>query len=93
MQVIWNPQKALSNLKKHGVDFADAVVALEDPNALTIMDASEGEYRFRTLARGTKSDVLFIVHTEQDEYTIRLISARVATSSERTQYFEGDYHE
>ena len=93
MQVIWNPQKALSNLKKHGVDFADAVVALEDPNALTIMDASEGEYRFKTLARGTNPDILFIVHTEQDENTIRLISARVATSNERKQYFEGDYHE
>lgn len=93
MQIVWDPNKADANLKKHGVDFADAVIALEDPNALTIMDASEGEYRFKTLARGASPDVLFIVHTEQDENSIRIISVRLATNSERKQYFEGDYHE
>ncbi len=38
MECKWDPRKARSNLKKHGVDFADAVVALEDGNALTIED-------------------------------------------------------
>ena len=75
MQIVWDPYKADSNLKKHGVDFADAVIAPEDPNALTTMDASEGEYRFNTLARGASPDILFIVHTEQDDLDYqRLIS-------------------
>ena len=69
------------------------MIAPEDPNALTIMDGSEGEYRIKTLARGTSPDVLFIVHTEQNENTIRIISVRLATGSERKLYFEGDYHE
>jgi uncharacterized DUF497 family protein len=43
MNVVWDPDKAKSNLKKHGVDFADAAVSLEDPNALTINDNEAGE--------------------------------------------------
>jgi len=38
MDFIWDPWKASENLRKHGVDFADAVLALEDENALTIED-------------------------------------------------------
>jgi uncharacterized DUF497 family protein len=33
MNVEWDSKKATENLRKHGVDFADAVVALEDENA------------------------------------------------------------
>jgi uncharacterized DUF497 family protein len=36
MKFGWDPRKADSNILKHGVDFADAVIALEDENALTI---------------------------------------------------------
>jgi len=34
----WDPAKAESNLKKHGVDFADAALSLEDENALVEPD-------------------------------------------------------
>ncbi len=34
MEYEWDAGKALRNLRKHGVDFADAVIALEDENAL-----------------------------------------------------------
>jgi uncharacterized DUF497 family protein len=27
----WDPAKARANLLKHGVDFAEAVIAIEDP--------------------------------------------------------------
>jgi len=36
----WDPAKARANLRKHGIDFADAVAALEDEAPLTIQDAS-----------------------------------------------------
>ena len=46
MSFEWDPAKATSNLRKHGIDFADAVSALEDESALTMEDAlSEGERR------------------------------------------------
>ena len=93
MYVVWDPKKAKVNLKKHGVDFTDAAVALEDENALTILDTAEGEYRYNTLARGPSSNVLYVVHIEQDEETVRIISARSAEASERNQYFTGDFYE
>ena len=89
MNVVWDPAKALANHKKHGVDFADAAVALEDENALTIHDPDHGEYRFKTLAISPAAMVLLIVHAEQDESTIRIISARRATKPEQRQYYEG----
>jgi len=42
VNVIWDQNKARTNLRKHGVDFADAAVALEDENALTISVVEEG---------------------------------------------------
>jgi uncharacterized protein len=31
----WDPRKAAANLKKHGVDFADAAIVLHDEQAIT----------------------------------------------------------
>jgi len=49
---LWNTGKVLRNLRKHGVDFADAVIALEDENALTIEERDHDEQRFRMLGMG-----------------------------------------
>jgi uncharacterized DUF497 family protein len=35
MEIEWDSEKAISNLKKHGIDFADAVSVLEDERAIT----------------------------------------------------------
>jgi uncharacterized DUF497 family protein len=37
-EIEWGSHKASINLKKHGVSFAEAVIALEDDYALTIKD-------------------------------------------------------
>jgi hypothetical protein len=34
IDIVWDPEKARSNLKKHGVRFSDAEIVLSDPNAL-----------------------------------------------------------
>lgn len=94
MHVIWDPKKARTNLQKHKVDLADAAVALEDINALTILDpAHHNEYRFKTLALSPSANVLLIIHAEEVEDTIRIISAREADPTQRKQYYEGDFHE
>ena len=46
----WDPRKAAANLKKHGVDFADAVTVLHDEQAITIRDDEGGEERYVTSA-------------------------------------------
>ena len=91
MRVTWDPDKASANLRKHGVDFADAAVALEDENALTLLDDTHGEIRFKTLAMSPLHSVLYIVHMERDEDTIRIISARQAEKREERIYFEGGF--
>jgi uncharacterized DUF497 family protein len=89
MKFGWDPRKADSNIHKHGVDFADAVIALEDENALTIEDVGHNEQRFKTLGMGPKLNILFVVHVERNEDTIRIISARKADRSEIKQYYQG----
>jgi len=89
MTFSWDLKKANENLRKHGVDFADAVIALEDENALTIEDIGHDEQRFKTLGLGPNLNVLFVVHAERSEDIIRIISARKADRSETKQYYEG----
>ncbi|MEY3284383.1 MAG: hypothetical protein RIR86_2396 [Acidobacteriota bacterium] len=45
-QFEWDPKKAAINLRKHGVAFADAVIALEDEFALTLDDDHPHEQRY-----------------------------------------------
>ncbi len=84
----WDARKADANLRKHGVDFADAALALEDEHAITVPDAaSASEERFITLGMDPLGRVLVVVYTWRSE-TIRLISARKATRREARQYGE-----
>ena len=87
MDYEWGPGKATENLRKHNVDFADAVIALEDENALTIEDTDHEEQRFKTLGMGPSLNILFVVHCERLENSIRIISAREADRKETKQYF------
>ena len=48
MQFEWDPDKAESNHRNHGVDFADAVLILEDEFAITVPDQDRDEERFIT---------------------------------------------
>ena len=89
MDYEWDPRKAAENLRKHGVDLADAVIALEDENALTIEDPDHEEQRFKTLGMGPNLNVLFVVHCERHEDRIRIIFARKADRKETRQYFRG----
>ena len=81
----WDPKKAESNLKRHGVDFADAVLVFEDEAALTIADDSPDEERYITVGMDALSRVLVVVYTWRGNI-IRVISARKATGRERKQY-------
>jgi len=80
------PAKAASNLKKHGVSFADAEGVLQDPLAVTVEDPDvEGEQRFISIGLGSAGELLVVVWTERDD-ECRVISARRATRKERKQY-------
>ncbi len=88
MEFEWDRQKAASNLKKHGVDFADAALVLFDDFAVTIPDQNEGEERFVTIGRDPMGRTLVVIYTWRAE-RVRLISARKATPQERKKYEGG----
>jgi len=82
----WDAQKATRNLKKHKIDFADAVSVLEDDRGLTIKDQIiEDEQRFATAGIDLFGRVLVVVYTHRGD-NIRIISARKATKTERKTY-------
>jgi uncharacterized protein len=81
----WDCQKAASNRKKHGVDFAEASMVLYDESAITIKDEFLDDERFITIGMDDRARVLVVVYTWRGSH-IRIISARKATLRERHQY-------
>jgi uncharacterized DUF497 family protein len=61
MDYEWDPDKALSNVHKHHVDFADAVLVFNDPLALTILDDQPSEERFVTLGMDGLGRILILL--------------------------------
>ncbi len=82
----WDPDKAQSNLRKHGVSFEAATEVFGDPAALAIPDDCVEEDRWRYIGR-VGNVILFVVYTERGD-DIRIISARRATRSEKEAYYQ-----
>ena len=88
MQYEWDEQKRLSNVRKHGIDFRDAVEIFEGDTLLMEDDRFDyGERRFVSLGL-LRGHVIVVVHTEQAGVT-HMISARKATKYEQRIYFQG----
>ena len=90
MLVDWNPRKAATNLRKHGVSFEEAATVFRDTLSATAADPdhSVSEDRYVTFAVSVRGRLLVVAHTERGE-TMWLISARPATKRERKIYEEG----
>jgi uncharacterized DUF497 family protein len=92
VQYEWDNSKAVENLRKHGVDFTDAIAALEDPNRLEEIDTrfEYGEERIQVIGIA-HANVLFVIVTLPDEDICRIISARKATRDEQDWYYAGNH--
>ena len=90
MRFEWDPGKAAENLDKHGVSFEEAATVFRDVLSATGADPDHSfdEERFVTFGISTGDRLLTIAHTDRGD-TIRIISARPATPSERKIYEEG----
>lgn len=86
----WDPAKAESNYQKHGVSFAEAATVFFDPLSLTVPDPlrSTDEDRFVITGLSYQQRYLVVVHADRG-VRIRIISARLATASERIKYESG----
>jgi len=91
MDIEWDPAKAASNLRKHGVPFTDAELVFYDLAAIDIYDGREayGEDRWVMIGRAEEA-ILYVVYTIRNQDTIRLISVRKANAKERTQYHQAN---
>ncbi|MBS9779056.1 MAG: BrnT family toxin [Moraxellaceae bacterium] len=90
MNFIWDENKRLMNIKKHGLDFKDVEQVFHNPLILFEDDRFDyGEQRM--VAIGLLSvTVVVVVHVEADE-TIRIISMRKATTNEINTYYANVY--
>lgn len=88
MKFEWDENKNQANIKKHGVNFTDAVYVFSDPFALNIPDNehSDIEERWILLGKSLQMSVLLIVHTYREGDSIRIISARKSTKNEQRIY-------
>jgi uncharacterized DUF497 family protein len=85
----WDPAKAASNLRKHGVSFEEAQSVFYDEFAVQFYDEphSSAEERFFMLGMSSGAHLLLVCHCERDDgNVIRIISARKATKQESSFY-------
>ena len=79
----WESTKATSNFTKHGLSFETACEVFLDP-LMRIYEASvPHEERLAAIGATQDREVLYVVHIEFAEDWVRIISARLATKSEK----------
>jgi uncharacterized protein len=84
--ITFDEAKRLSNLEKHGLDFADAALVFDAPDKVTLESERNGEYRnMDIVVVEVVGTVLALVYVERSE-EIRVISFRRASRSERRIY-------
>lgn len=90
LEFAWNSEKAEANYRKHKVLFRDAATIFTDPLAAYIPDPdhSEQEERWVAIGRDRRGRLLVVVYVERGS-TLRIISSRLATMTERRLYEEG----
>jgi uncharacterized DUF497 family protein len=82
----WDSEKAAINLRKHNITFQEACEVFFDPFFCLVDSTAEDEAREGAIGYSERSRLLFVVHLVRQEETIRIISARPATTEERKIY-------
>ena len=87
-RLIWDEDKRMANLAKHGLDFADAGEVLDSLYRLDISAVRVGETRTQSFSYVMGClRVLTVIHIDRDGDT-RVISYRRASTEEREAYYE-----
>ncbi len=90
MKFEWDKNKADKNFGKHKVYFDEAKTIFDDPLYVDFYDAdhSAEEERYLIVGNSNRGRLLIVSYTERKD-SIRIISAREVTRSEREAYEEG----
>ncbi len=91
IEVEWDSGKDSTNQRKHGISFENAASVFFDPLSLTVKDSehSSTEIRYNVIGSTQNGELLVVTFTER-EIRLRIISARLATRSEKKDYEESD---
>lgn len=82
MRFEWDEVKIQIDIRKHGIDFRDAVNVFDHP-VLTAMDQRQDYGEDRWIALGWMAAIVgVVVYVERSADVIRIISARKATKHE-----------
>ena len=84
----WDARKAETNIRKHGISFADAVNVFGDDYAITVQVVHPDENRYMILGEDARGRLLVVIFSFRGD-KIRIISARKATGKELNAY-QGD---
>ena len=88
----WDPEKARTNYRKHGVSYEEATTVFRDPTSISIFDDkhSEKEERWITIGISNVGHLIVVCHTFQEHdknnISMRIFSSRKATKIETSQY-------
>ena len=64
--IVWDEAKRKTNLEKHGLDFADAVLVYENPRKITFQSPRKGEARKQDIAMvAVRGKVLALIYVER----------------------------
>jgi uncharacterized DUF497 family protein len=87
MRFEWDREKADRNSRKHKVTFEEAVTVFYNALSMTFPDPdhSVGEVRLITFGYSSRGRLLVVSHVERKD-VVRIVSARVATMSEKRRY-------
>ena len=90
MEFVWDPEKAMANLAKHGVSFDEAATVFGDPFATTLPDRDHSDEEDRLLTTGfsNRQRVLIVWHTDRGG-AVRITGAREVSPRERRTYESG----
>ncbi|CCD30248.1 Conserved hypothetical protein DUF497 [Candidatus Glomeribacter gigasporarum BEG34] len=91
MNFEWDTAKNRINIRKHGIDFNDAVDIFKHP-ILNLIDGKAEYGEERWIAIGLiKAIVGVVIYTEREGSVVRIISARKATRNEVRLYEKSIY--
>lgn len=84
--VEWDDNKNRINIQKHGISFETASLVFADDQRIEYYDEIHSINEDRFVVLGCVHGILYVIYTMRGE-AIRLISARMATATERRIYY------
>jgi len=87
MTFVWDENKNISNIRKHGIDFKDSPKIFSNPMITKVDDRKDYKEK-RWISLGSLDNIIVILVYTKRSKNIRIISIRKANKSERKIYYE-----